>query len=122
VLDRDSQVTGKLSFSGPARIDGTLRGEVRAGDLLVIGESGCVDGTVHATSLVILGRLDGTVVGAERVEIGPHGALRGTVETRALVVREGGLLDADCKVGAARATILHLRPREAREQPAGDGA
>lgn len=116
MLDKDSEVNGKLSFSGPTRIDGTLRGEVRASDMLVIGESGLVDGTVQATSLIVLGRVEGTVLGADRIEIGPRGVLRGLIETRALVVREGGILDGDCKVAAPRATIHLLRPR------AGDGA
>lgn len=113
MLDRDSEVNGKLSFSGPTRIDGTLRGEVRASDLLVIGETGYVDGTVHAASLLILGRVEGIVQGAERVEIGPRGVLIGAIETRTLVVHEGGVLDGDCKVAASRATIHLLRPREA---------
>jgi cytoskeletal protein CcmA (bactofilin family) len=112
MLDKDSEVNGKLSFSGPARIDGTLRGEVRASDVLVIGESGHVDGTVHAASLVILGRVEGRVLGAERVEIGPRGVLLGALETRALVVQDGGVLDGDCKVAAPRATIHLLRARE----------
>jgi cytoskeletal protein CcmA (bactofilin family) len=112
MLDKDSEVNGKLSFSGPTRIDGTLRGEVRASELLVIGESGLVDGTVHAASLMLLGRIEGSIHGAERVEIGPRGMLRGSIETRILVVQEGGILDGDCKVAAPRATILPLRPRE----------
>ena len=115
MIDKDSEVSGKLSFSGPTRIDGTLRGEVRASDMLVIGESGYVDGTVHATSLVVLGRVEGRVLGAERIEIGPRGVLRGAIETRTLIVQEGGVLDGDCKVSAPRATILLLRPRESAE-------
>lgn len=114
MLDKDSEVSGKLSFSGPTRIDGTLRGEVRANELLVIGESGRVEGVVRAAQLTILGRVDGDVLGAERVEIGAQGVLRGgRLETRALVVREGGVLDADCAVAAPRATVHHLPPRAA---------
>ena len=111
MLDRESEVSGKLSFAGPTRIDGTLRGEVRATDLLVIGETGYVNGTVRAGNLVVLGRIEGDVVDAERVEIGPRGVLSGTVETRALVVREGGTLDGDCRVAAPRAKLMVLRPR-----------
>src|SRR5207245_1468981 len=51
-LGPDTTVTGRLSFTVPTRIDGTLRGEVRARDLLVIGESGFVEGIVHAPTLV----------------------------------------------------------------------
>jgi cytoskeletal protein CcmA (bactofilin family) len=112
MLSKESEVSGKLSFTGPTRIDGRLRGEVRGSDMLVIGEQGYVNGTIHATTLVVLGRVDGDVLGAERVEIGPRGALRGSVETRALVVHDGGQLDGDCHVAPpARATVHLLRPR-----------
>jgi cytoskeletal protein CcmA (bactofilin family) len=70
---------------------------------------------VHAASLIVLGRVEGTVLGAERIEIGPRGVLRGAIETRSLIVREGGVLDGDCKVAAPRATIHLLRPRESAE-------
>jgi len=110
LLGADTEVSGKLTFSGPARIDGRLRGEVRGGDLLVVGEQGYVHGTVRATRLVVLGRVDGDVVGAEHVEIGPRGSLTGSIETRALAVHEGGILEGDVKVAAPRATVHVLRP------------
>jgi cytoskeletal protein CcmA (bactofilin family) len=113
-LDPDSEVSGKLSFSVPTRIDGRLRGEVRGSDMLVIGESGYINGTIRAVQLIVLGRVDGDVVGAERVEIGPRGELRGSVETRALVVHDGAILDGDCRVAPpAKATVHVLRPPRA---------
>jgi len=116
LLCEDSEVSGKLSFSGPTRIDGRLRGDVRGTDLLVIGESGHVHGTIRASTLVVLGRVDGDIVGADRVEIGPRGAFNGTIETRALVVHDGGQLDGDCRVSPpARATVHVLRPRAEAE-------
>ena len=36
-LGPDAEVSGKLSFVVPTRIEGKLKGEVRASDLLVIG-------------------------------------------------------------------------------------
>jgi cytoskeletal protein CcmA (bactofilin family) len=111
LLERESEVSGKLSFSGPTRIDGRLRGEVRGSGMLVIGESGRVDGTIHASTLVVLGRVNGDVLGTERVEIGPSGALRGNIETRALVVHDGAEVDGDCHVAPPpRATVHVLRP------------
>ena len=37
-LDRGSKVSGKISFEGPARIDGEVDGEINAKDSLAIGE------------------------------------------------------------------------------------
>ncbi len=119
-LGADAVINGKLSFSAPTRIDGTLRGEVRADDLLVIGESGFVGGTIRAANLLVLGHVEGEVLGAERVEIGPRGLLRGAIEANALVVREGGLLDGDCRIAALPRGRLHvLRPADAVAPGAG---
>jgi cytoskeletal protein CcmA (bactofilin family) len=97
-IDADAVVSGRLSFSEPTRIDGTLRGEVRATDTLVIGERGFVDGTIRAARLVILGRVKGQVLEAERVEIGPQGTLRGVLETRSLVLQDGARMDGPCRI------------------------
>ncbi len=123
-LGADAVISGKLSFSAPTRIDGTLRGEVRASDMLVIGESGLVDGTIRPRELLILGHVQGEVLGAERVEIGPQGVLLGTLETRTLVLREGGRFDGDGKVGPnrARVHVLAPRPTPAGAPPAGGAA
>jgi len=110
LLGADTVVTGRLSFTAPTRIDGTLRGEVRASELLVIGEAGFVDGTVRAQRLVVLGKMRGDVRGADRVEIGPHGRLTGTIETHCLVVHDGGQLDGDCRIQPARAKVHTLHP------------
>ena len=112
-IGSDAVVSGRLSFSTPTLIDGTLRGEVRASQMLVIGQNGFVAGTIRAPNLVILGHVNGDVLGADRVEIGPQGALRGAIETRALVVREGGRFDGDCRIAAPRVRVHVLRARSA---------
>lgn len=110
-LGPDAIVNGRLSFSAPTRIEGTLRGEVRASDLLVVGESGFVDGTMRAPRVVLLGTLNGSIIGAERVEIGPRASVTGAIETRVLIVQEGARIDGDCRVGAVRAIVHVLAPR-----------
>ena len=101
VASGTAPITGKLSFSSPTRIDGPLRGEVRSSALLVVGERGSVDGTLRASELLILGLVRGDVHGTHRVEIGAGGRVYGRIETRALVVNEGGIVDAECRIRSA---------------------
>ena len=108
-LGHDTVVSGRLSFTVPTRIDGMLRGEVRASEMLVVGEDAVVEGIVRALKLVVLGQVRGEVRGAERVEIGTSGRLIGTVETHSLVVQEGGCLDGDCRITPPRAPLRVLR-------------
>jgi cytoskeletal protein CcmA (bactofilin family) len=111
-LGPDTAVSGRLSFTVPTRIDGRLRGEVRASELLVVGEEAVIEGVVRALKLVVLGEVRGDVRGAERVEIGPGGRLMGTVETHSLVVKEGGCLDGDCRISPPRVPlrVVHTAP------------
>lgn len=108
-LGHDTVVSGRLSFTVPTRIDGTLRGEVRASEMLVVGEDAIVEGVIRALKLVVLGQVHGEVRGAERVEIGTGGRLVGTVETHSLVVQEGGCLDGDCRIAPPRVPLRVLR-------------
>ncbi len=97
-LGPDTSITGKLSFSAPTRIDGKLKGEIRATDLLIIGEQAVVEGAVRALKLVLHGEVQGDVIAVERVEIVTGGKLRGSVQAPIVVVHEGALLDGDCKI------------------------
>jgi cytoskeletal protein CcmA (bactofilin family) len=92
-LGPDAEVTGKLSFETATRIEGKLRGEVRASDLLVIGAEAVVHATVRASKLVVLGEIRGQIEGADRVEIWAGGRLFGDVETSCLVVQEGATFE-----------------------------
>lgn len=97
-LGPDTSITGKLSFSAPTRIDGKLKGEIRATDLLIIGEQAVVEGAVRARELILHGEVQGDVFGSDRVEIVAGGRLSGSVHTPQLVVCEGALLNGDCRV------------------------
>lgn len=98
-LGPDAEVTGKLVFSVPTRIEGKLKGELRASDLLVIGAQAVVHATVHAEKLVVLGEVRGHVTGVSRIEICAGGRIFGEIETRALVVREGATFEGRSKMG-----------------------
>ncbi len=98
-LGPDAEVTGKLSFETATRIEGKLRGEVRATDLLVVGVAASVHATVQAANLVVLGEVRGQVQGATRVEICSGGRLFGDVETKCLVIQEGATFEGRSRMG-----------------------
>jgi cytoskeletal protein CcmA (bactofilin family) len=92
-LGSDAEVTGKLSFARATRIEGKLKGEVRAADLLVVGPQAVVHATVRADRLVVLGEVRGEVLAAARVEVCAGGKLYGDVETQTLVIQEGATFE-----------------------------
>jgi cytoskeletal protein CcmA (bactofilin family) len=97
-LDPGTQVSGKLGFTTPTRIEARLRGEVRASDLLVIAAGGLVQGTLWPKSLVVAGEIRGRILGADRVEIQAGGRVTGFIETRALDIDQGATFEGDCRM------------------------
>jgi cytoskeletal protein CcmA (bactofilin family) len=113
-LDPGTQVSGKLNFSTPTRIEGRLRGEVRSSDRLEVAVGGSVHGTVWPKTLVVAGEVRGQILGAERVEVQPGGRIVGHIETRVLVVPPGATVEADLRVGVepeVDAAVSHTRSR-----------
>jgi cytoskeletal protein CcmA (bactofilin family) len=102
-LGSDAEVSGKLSFAEATRVEGKLKGEVRA-SLLVVGPQGVVHATVRADKLVVLGEVRGDVQGATRVEVCAGGKLYGDVETQSLVIQEGATFEGRSRMrGTAEA-------------------
>ena len=97
-VGRNINVSGKLIFQEPVRIEGRFRGEVRSVELVVVGEEGMVEGKIFAPRLLIMGELRGDLVGCERVVLGPRAKVFGNIETRNLTVAEGAYFDGSVRM------------------------
>jgi cytoskeletal protein CcmA (bactofilin family) len=97
-VGRNVNVSGKLIFHEPVRIEGRFRGEVRSVELVVVGEEGMIEGKVCAPRLLVMGELRGDVVGCDRVVLGPRAKFFGNIETRNLTVSEGAHLDGNVRM------------------------
>ncbi|HTT76180.1 MAG TPA: polymer-forming cytoskeletal protein [Candidatus Binataceae bacterium] len=96
---KNSNISGKLSYQGPVRIDGRLHGEVTSTEVIVISESASVEGRVRAPRILLLGSLEGEVSGAETVVLGPSARAKGRIQAERLTVCEGARVEADLAVG-----------------------
>ena len=97
-VGRNVNVSGKLIFHEPVRIEGRFRGEVHSVELVVVGEEGMVEGKIFAPRLLVMGELRGDIVGGERVVLGPRAKVFGNIETRNLTVAEGAYLDGNVRM------------------------
>ena len=121
-LDRDSKVDGKLSFEGPARIDGQMDGEIIAKDSLMIGEGAVVTAQIKAASVIVAGTFKGEIITSQRTEIRPSARVSGKITTPILVVHEGAAFEGHCamqseKAHAARKPTAFPKEELAAEQP-----
>ena len=98
-LGKGSRIAGKLVFEGPARIEGTVEGEITAQDTLTIGESAVVNAQITGNAVIIHGRVTGDVTARKRLEIRAPGRLVGNIVTPNLVIHEGVVFEGQCTMG-----------------------
>ena len=97
-VGRNVNVSGKLIFHEPVRIEGRFRGEVRSAELVVVGETGMIEGRVFAPRLLVMGELRGEVVGCERIVLGPRAKFFGDIETRNITIAEGAYFEGNVRM------------------------
>jgi cytoskeletal protein CcmA (bactofilin family) len=97
-------VSGKLIFNEPVRIEGTFRGEVSSTSLVVIAETGTVEGRMKANKLVVLGEMRGDIVDASRAYLGNRARVYGDITAENLTVCEGAYFSGNVKMTSKRAS------------------
>ncbi len=90
-------IEGKIHFSGPVKIDGTVIGEIISEEKLIIGRSGNVESNIKTKNVVISGRLKGDVEASGLVEITSTGNFTGNLiqENAMLKIEKGGVFSGN---------------------------
>lgn len=101
-LDEGTAVQGELEFKDTLRIDGKFKGVIRAGRLLVIGESAEVDAEIDVDTITVSGGLKGSVRARTRVELLQTARCECSFDTQIFVVAEGAQFDGSCSMQAGR--------------------
>lgn len=97
-LGEGTQFKGVLSFAGAVRIDGHLEGEIVGDEVLIVGEPGQIHAEIEVGTLVVSGRVEGTVTAKQRVELLRSGRVVGTIRTPSLVITEGAVFNGSCEM------------------------
>lgn len=99
-LDRGCRFEGTLSFQGTVRIDGVYRGDIVAGNTLILGEQADVQGTITVDEVVVGGHFTGTIRAARRIVIKATGRVKADLAAPALGIDEGATFNGTVTMGA----------------------
>lgn len=101
-------IKGELSGSEDLYVDGNVEGNIELRNhSLTVGPNGNVKANVSAKSVVIQGKLDGSVNASDRVELRKSAVVTGDVTTQRIAIEEGaflkGKIDIQKEAGKAAA-------------------
>jgi cytoskeletal protein CcmA (bactofilin family) len=105
-------VEGDLTTEGTLRVEGSVRGTIRAGKSLILGKAGDVVGDIITEEAVIGGRVAGNIIAQGRLELQRTCTIEGEVRTSAehLQLEEGARFNGQ---------IQMLEPEQSLAKPYG---
>ncbi len=96
-LEPGVDVEGKMALtSGTVRVNAHFKGEIVGDGTVLVAERGEVEAEIKAKTVVVVGKVKGSVRAAERLEIRERGVILGDIFTPVLLVEPGGYFDGQC--------------------------
>lgn len=90
-------IAGDVVIAGCLHVDGTVLGTLRglAGHpaVLVVGETGCIDGDIDVPTLVIYGATKGDIRAIDSIEIASSADIHGDISYHSARIHAGAIID-----------------------------
>lgn len=118
VIGPGMEIVGDIKCDGTVRVEGKVKGSIKATKSVVIGTGGRVAGDIETQDVVVAGTVDGTVVGASRVELQETCKVQGDIRSRRVKLDEGGRVEGRLHMGADTAKSGSGGPKPAERSEA----
>ncbi len=118
IIGAGMTMVGDTDTDGSLRIEGTIRGSVRAGKSVVVGKDGLVDGSIFTQDAVIAGRVSGGIHAESRLELQATSEVSGEIVAPRMQVEEGAKVQGQVAVGES---AMKAASRTVKSQKADEG-
>lgn len=108
----DMRVSGDLTTDGSVRIEGEVKGNVRAEKAVVVGKDGDVEGDIHTQDAIVSGRINGSLTAASRLEVQATARVEGDIHARRIQLEEGALLNGTVQMSDDVSLTPGSRPKK----------
>ncbi len=97
LVGRNTEIDGDLNFSGGLHVDGTIRGNISAGNgpesMLSLSQHGVIKGEIRVPHVTINGTVEGDVYAEQRLELGAEARITGDVHYNLIEMTVGATVD-----------------------------
>jgi cytoskeletal protein CcmA (bactofilin family) len=113
LIGAGTTITGDINFSGGLRVDGEIKGNVRAaGDgptTLVISEHARVEGEIAVSHVVVNGTVNGPVLSSEFLELQDKARVNGDVQYSTIEIHLGAVVQGSLVHTGTTAKSVELK-------------
>jgi cytoskeletal protein CcmA (bactofilin family) len=115
LIGAGTRINGDVEFTGGLHVDGHISGNVKSeaasGTLLSVSESGRIEGSVTAASVILNGIVRGNIDAPGRVELGARAQVLGNVRYSVLETAVGAQINGK---------LIHIVPTDVQAGPVGE--
>ena len=96
---------GHMVLNENMHLDGIVRGKISAKDLLIVGKTADLQAEVSVGTLIISGRLQGSIKAKKSVELRFPAQVDGDIEAPAITIEEGVIFNGKIKMTGRVETV-----------------
>ncbi|MBL0183561.1 MAG: polymer-forming cytoskeletal protein [Chitinophagaceae bacterium] len=100
-------ITGDIESTGDIRIDGVLKGNLKAKSKVIIGTDGMVEGDIEGQHADIMGRVTGKIKVQELLYLHGSSILNGDIYAGKLQIEPTAVFNGKCNMGGANIVELN---------------
>lgn len=91
-------INGDMESDSDMRIDGNIIGNVYCKAKIVLGESGIIQGDLHAANADLFGTVNGNVISKDLLCLKSKSTVNGNVNTKRLQIEPNATFNGQCKM------------------------
>jgi cytoskeletal protein CcmA (bactofilin family) len=107
IIGRAIKIEGDLSSDGNIVIEGEVKGSVKTGKFLKIGDAAKVTANVEAEAAIISGIVDGNVAVRGKLDLAATAKVNGDIEASLLSIAEGAVFNGGCKMDKKTSEVVN---------------
>ena len=96
----ETTFTGDIETSSSIRIDGRVKGNVKAKGNVTLGPKALIEGDVFGMSFDVAGTITGNIIAGGTVTILENSRVLGNITSTALHIEQGASYSGKCTIGA----------------------
>lgn len=105
IIGLSVSLKGNIYNKGSIQVNGSVEGEVKSDENVIIGETAKIKGPVVAKKVEVSGEIRGIVEAYEKLEINQTGKIFGDINAKTLIIKEGALFVGKSNMPSGSNTI-----------------
>jgi len=106
LIGNGTEIKGNIKSTGDIRIDGKLIGDISIKGLLILGQTGIIEGNIICKKADVQGMIKGKITISEIIALKENAKITGDIITNKISIEPGALFTGTCTMDGSTNTAV----------------